>query len=132
MTDGEPHRHGTDEDGAALTIARRRKERTYPELTGGSGRAKLVVIAGETGGRFSEETQTFLRLLEGARTRSFRRCCALAPASLGCTDGPSHARCLVCMAIWAQTATRLLCRTCSATSAGLPSLIEGGLVARSV
>ena len=43
--DGEPHRHGPDEDGAALTITRRRKERTYPELTGGSGRAKLVVIA---------------------------------------------------------------------------------------
>ena len=44
--DGEPHRRGPDEDGAALTITRRRKERTYPELTGGSGRAKLVVIAG--------------------------------------------------------------------------------------
>ena len=29
------------EDGAALTIARRRKERTCPELTG-SGRPKLV------------------------------------------------------------------------------------------
>ena len=52
---GEPHRRCPFEDGVALTLARRRKERTYPELTG-SGRAKLVVIAGETGGRFSEET----------------------------------------------------------------------------
>ena len=67
--DGEPHRRCPFEDGVALTLARRRKERTCPELTG-SGRAKLVVIAGETGGRFSEETQTFLRLLAQAKTRS--------------------------------------------------------------
>ena len=31
---------------------------------------KLVVVAGETDGRYSEETQKFLRLLAGARTRS--------------------------------------------------------------
>ena len=67
--DGEPHRRRPVEDGVALTLARWCKERTYPELTG-SGRAKLVVIAGETGGRFSEETQTFLRLLAQAKTRS--------------------------------------------------------------
>ena len=68
--EGGPYRRGPDEDGVAQTIARRRKERTYPELRSGSGRAKLVVIAGETGGRFSEETQTFLKFLAGARTRS--------------------------------------------------------------
>ena len=48
--DGAPHRRCPDEDGAALAFARRRKERTYPELTGGGIRAKLVVIAAETGG----------------------------------------------------------------------------------
>ena len=68
--DGDPHRRCPDEDGAALTFAHRRKERTFPELTGGRGCAKLVVVAGETGGRFLEETQTFLRLLAGARTPS--------------------------------------------------------------
>ena len=36
----------------------RRKERTYPELVEDSGRAKFVVLAGEIGGRFSEETHT--------------------------------------------------------------------------
>ena len=36
--------------------ARRRKERTYPELVEDSGRAKLVVLAGEIGERLSEET----------------------------------------------------------------------------
>ena len=67
--DGEPHRRCPDEDGAALIFARRRKERTYPELAGGRGRVRLVVIAAETGSRFSEET-TLLRLLADAKTRS--------------------------------------------------------------
>ena len=57
-------------DGAALAAARRRKERTYPELVGDSQRAKLVELAGEIGGRFSEETHTFVRLLARAKTRS--------------------------------------------------------------
>ena len=51
--------------GAALVAARRRKERTYPEVVGDSRHAKLVVLAGEIGGRFSEETHTFVRLRQG-------------------------------------------------------------------
>ena len=47
--DGEPYSRRPDEDGAE---------------------PKLVVIAEGTGGRFSEETQTFLRLLAQAKTRS--------------------------------------------------------------
>ena len=50
-------------DGAALHAARRRKERTYPELVGLRARARLVVWAGEVGGRWSGETLTCLRLL---------------------------------------------------------------------
>ena len=45
-------------DGATLVAARRRKERTYPELVGDCGHAKLVVLAGEIGERFSEETHS--------------------------------------------------------------------------
>ena len=67
--DGEPHRRCPDEDGAAVTFARRREARTYPERTGGRGRAKLDV-GEETGGRFTEVTQTFLRLLAASRARS--------------------------------------------------------------
>ena len=37
-------------DGAALVVARRRKERAYPELVGPRSRAKLVLLAGEVGG----------------------------------------------------------------------------------
>ena len=47
-------------DGAALAVARSRKERTYPELVGRQARAWLVVLAGEVGGRWSVETSTFV------------------------------------------------------------------------
>ena len=45
--------------GACLEVARR-KEARYPELVGNQGRARLVVLAGEVGGRFSSETAQFL------------------------------------------------------------------------
>ena len=55
---------------AAMAMARRRKEATYPELVGPRSRAKLVVLALEVGGRWSTETATFLTLLAAARARS--------------------------------------------------------------
>ena len=54
--------------GAAITAARRRKER-YPELTGENARARLVVLAAEVGGRFSAETSHFLKGLASAKVR---------------------------------------------------------------
>ena len=56
-------------DGVALTEARRRKERAYPELVGPRSRAELVVLAGEVGERWSAETTMFLRLLAAAHAR---------------------------------------------------------------
>ena len=38
--------------GVALAAARRNKERTYPELTGEGGRARLVALAAEVGSRW--------------------------------------------------------------------------------
>ena len=65
------HRRRADiEDGVALREARKRKERTYPELCEGNGRARFVVIAGEVGGRWSEETKTFLWSLACAKASS--------------------------------------------------------------
>ena len=62
-------------------IARRAKARTYPELTG-AGRARLVVLGIETGGRWSEEAVTFIRLLANHKASStppsLRRSAALA------------------------------------------------------
>ena len=42
--DGSPHRHAADMDGAVLTTARRRKERTYPELVGPESRARRQMV----------------------------------------------------------------------------------------
>ena len=41
----------------------------YPELTGRNARCRLVVLTGETGGRWSEETRTFVGLLAKAKGR---------------------------------------------------------------
>ena len=57
-------------DGVALVSAKRLKERTYPELVGRGARARLVVFAGEVGGRWSGETSKFLRLLAEAKARA--------------------------------------------------------------
>ena len=58
--DGNPTRNAANEDGVALRRARQRKERTYPELLGRRARARLVVLAVEVGGRWSEEARSFL------------------------------------------------------------------------
>ena len=66
---GEPRRESRRTAGAALRHARRAKERTYPELCN-SGRRRLVVLGIETGGRWSPEAVTFLRLIARSRARS--------------------------------------------------------------
>ena len=66
---GEPRREARRTAGAALRHARRAKERTYPELCN-SGRCRLVVLGIETGGRWSAEAVTFLRLLARCRAQS--------------------------------------------------------------
>ena len=68
--DGTARRTAADRDGAALLQARRTKETTYPELSGEGGRARLVVLAAEVGGRWSEETAQFLRALAKASART--------------------------------------------------------------
>ena len=68
--DGSARPGAAEIDGAALKVARRRKERTYPELIGPRARAQLVVLAGKVGGRWSEETRIFLGRLARAKARS--------------------------------------------------------------
>ena len=71
-SDGLP-RGCAGRDGAALVQARRLKRRTYPELCGDHGRARLVVLAAEVGGRWSEETRALVRQLAKAKSRSVPR-----------------------------------------------------------
>ena len=67
--DGRARGGAAAHDGAALRQARTRKERTYPELAGEGSRARLVVLAAEVGGRWSEETAEFLSSLSWAKVR---------------------------------------------------------------
>ena len=68
--DGTARRQCAMTDGAAMTQARRRKERTYPELAQVHGRARLVVVACEVGGRWSREALSFVHSLSKAKARS--------------------------------------------------------------
>ena len=68
--DGTSRPQADSIDGVALAAARRNKARTYPELSGGDGRARLVVLAAEVGGRWSEEVRKFLGALATAKARS--------------------------------------------------------------
>ena len=67
--DGRPHPRCATVDGAQLQVARVRKERKYHELLA-SRRCRLVVLAFEVGGRWSEESLTFVRLLAKAKSRA--------------------------------------------------------------
>ena len=58
--DGTAHKLAATIDGAVCVDARRRKERTYPELLAPSSRAKLVVLALEVGGRWSTQRSHWL------------------------------------------------------------------------
>ena len=57
--EGEAKPRTATTSGVCLKVARRRKEARFPELAGDGGRARLVVLAGEVGGRFSRETAQF-------------------------------------------------------------------------
>ena len=67
--DGTARPRAANHDGAVLEVARRRKEATYPELSGETGRARLVVLAAEVGGRWNKETAQFITALANARAQ---------------------------------------------------------------
>ena len=50
-----------------MAAAHRREEQICPELTGHNGRTRLVVLACEVGGRWSEEAQDFVHSLARAK-----------------------------------------------------------------
>ena len=67
--DGKARRGTAPTNGNALEEARKRTERTCPELAGEGGRARLVVLGAEVGGRWSKETVTFLSSVAWAKVR---------------------------------------------------------------
>jgi len=68
-SNGTPVRGAAATDGVAISHAEQRKRRTYPELVA-SEEAKLVVVACETGGRWSKEAADLVQQLAAAKARS--------------------------------------------------------------
>ena len=79
QADGRPRPQCARVDGAALSEARRRKQRTYPELSGTQGCTRLVVLAAEVGGRWSDEAHAFVSQLAKAKARAVPRVLAVFP-----------------------------------------------------
>jgi hypothetical protein len=69
---GMPQPGTENNDGCWLLEARRRKERKYHELLN-SRRCRLVVVALEVGGRWSQEASQFIGLLSKAKARTAPR-----------------------------------------------------------
>ena len=93
--DGTPRPRAADTDGVVASSARADKEARYPELVAG-GRCVLVVLAVETGGRWSSEAVDFVEELAHARSR----------------DAPTVLRWATLVA-WRKRWTRLLSVACA-------------------
>ena len=100
---GEAQPGAAEEDGAILLQARVDKENKYPELL--NGRCRLVVVALETGGRWSNEAVDFSWQLAQAKARE-------VPSFM------THQMALV----WERRWTRMLSTVCAVSFAG--SLVE--------
>ena len=66
--DGTARRGAAHNEGVAISMAKRRKDRRHPEV-GRRARSRLVVLAVEAGGRWSPATQHFSSALARARAR---------------------------------------------------------------
>ena len=92
---GEPQPHAAEVDGVVLERARHVKEATYPELAA-SERCRLVVLAIETGGRWSEEQCTWFDSLPSPAHGMSHGTCHAKSRGLGSDAGhacwPLHAQ----------------------------------------
>ena len=110
---GAPRRIRGRTAGAALQVARRAKERAYPELAD-SRRCHLTVLGIEVGGRWSSEASTFVR--------QFARCRARA------MPAPSRAACTSALALrWSSVLSIAAARAFAASLLGL-SIASAGNV----
>ena len=100
---GEAQPNAAEVDGTVLLQARADKERRYPELM--TGRCRLIVVATETGGRWSDETVALLWQLGCVKARE-------VPSYM------THQAALV----WERRWTRMLSTVCALALAA--SLVE--------
>ena len=71
--DGSVRRNAATSSGVVLQAARRAKETTCREFSGEGRRARLVVLAAEVGGRWSQETADFLNAMAKAKAEEHPR-----------------------------------------------------------
>ena len=119
---GEAQPNAAEVDGAVLSQARLDKERKYPELLE-SGRCRLVVVAIETGGRWSDEAVDFIWQLATAKARespSFIR----HQAALAWERRWTRMLSTVCAVSFAASMTELSASTDRPTDGETPSLAE--------
>ena len=69
--DGTAREGAANRNGVAIRSAHRRMERTYPEFAGAGGRARLVILAGEVGGRCRPRQRTSCGLWQLRRLGTF-------------------------------------------------------------
>ena len=109
--DGAPKPRAATVDGAAAASARQDKEAAYPELLA-ARRCDLVVVAIETGGRWSTEAADFVEQLAYARAR----------------DAPARLRLATALA-WKRRWARLLGTACANAFANSLVALAGDITA---
>ena len=113
-SNGTARRQCATVSGAALDQARRRKERQH-------GRARLVVLGCEVGGRWSEESRQFLASLAAGKARSepelMRKCTMFCWLRRWCTL-------MACTAAGAFSLSLLERRCCAAADGSTPPTAE--------
>ena len=114
---GAARSRAADVDGAVLEQARADKERKYPELVG-AGRSHLVVVAIDTGGRWSPEAYACVQQLAYARAREATRRLQRA-AALGWCRRWTRLLSVACARAFASSLTRPA-EACTPTFDGPP------------
>ena len=119
--DGTARPRAANHNGAVLDVARRRKEATYPELSGEGGRARLVVLAAEVGGRWNTETAQFLTALAKARAQEVP---LLRQGRAEAAWVRRWSAILACTAARALSVSLLDCRPAGGSEGAIPSVHE--------
>ena len=84
--EGRPQPSAASRDGAAITVAERRKGRTCPELLR-PGPQRLCVLACKVGGRWSSESLRLVTQLVRPEPSALLPPCAPRPGRVGCAAG---------------------------------------------
>ena len=121
-SDGWPQPNAAHTNGAALIRARRDKETKYAELVAGN-RCRLVVVALETGGRWSDEAFEFCRHA-GWSTRAGSSPCPSPVGASGVATPWTRMLAVSCARAFANSLVQLCLDAWSGTDGPTPDLAD--------